>query len=410
MKKILLILGGVLLLAAIVAMNFMGKRGAAGKEVFTEKIARRDLEAMVRESGKVRAKTSVPISAQVVGQVREVCAREGERVSAGAVLIHLDPTPIETAIAQAEVAVADAEKRLDITRTNLERTKKKLEREQGLSTTSRERVDELKADIDVQTKEVQAAELRVTGDKSRLERERHELTKVRITAPIDGVVVRVNVEKGQNVVMGAMNSGGTELMTVADLSVLQIELEVGEAAILDVKPGQEARAEIDALPNRKLKGKVTEVGTSPLPAAPGQDRGVSFKVVVTLDETVEGVRPGFSASAEIVTATRAKALALPIKALVARELAVDDKEQIVPLLPPGSANGAAVSTKKKIFEGVVVVKDGRAHFVPVKVGISGKEHFELLEGPAEGQEIVSGPYKSLRDMKDDDLLERKEEK
>jgi HlyD family secretion protein len=180
-------------------------------------------------------------------------------------------------------------------------------------------------------------------------------------------------------------------MTVADLSVLQIELEVGEADILDVRLGHDARVEIDALPNRKLKGKVTEVGTSPILHPQGQqDRGVAFRVIVTLDETVEGVRPGFSASAEIVTATRTKALAVPIRALVGREQ-------------------PAADGKKVLKEGAIVVRDGKSLFVAVRMGIRGKEHYETLEGLAEGDEVVTGPNKTVRELKDGELLQRKSE-
>ena len=402
--KILLFLVAPLAIATVIGVK-LWRGGSAPLPVFVEKVARRDLEAIVRESGKVRAKTSVLLSANTLGQVKDVPVHEGELVKTGQVLIQIDPTPFETAIQRADVSVRDAEKRLEIAQTQLDRTRKKLEREQALGINgTREKIDELTSDLDVQKNELAAAELRVVSEKAGLESVRHELTKVHITSPIDGVVLRINIGKGQNTVMGAMNSAGTELMTVADLSVLQVELEVGEAAILDVRPGQEARVTIDALHDRKLTGKVSEVGTSPVPPPAGQqDRGVSFRVVVTLDEVVEGVRPGFSASAEIVTATRAKALAVPIRAVVARELPVDDKEQAITTTP------VPTGTKKKIFEGVMRVRDGKAQFQAVKLGVTGKEHFEVLEGLAEGDEVVTGPHKDLRDLKDGSLVQGKAE-
>ncbi|MBI5368189.1 MAG: efflux RND transporter periplasmic adaptor subunit [Planctomycetes bacterium] len=389
------------------------RRKEPAAEVFVEKLARRDLEAVVRESGKVRAKTSVLLSANTVGLVKEVLAHEGERVTAGQPLIQIDPTPFEIAISQAEVAVRQSEQRLEIARTQLERTKLKLERERELGALgAREKVDELTADFDVQKNEVEAAKLTVTSEQARLERERHELTKVRITSPIDGVILRSNVERGQTTVMGTMNAAGTELMTVADLSVLQVELEVGEAVILDVKVGQPARVEIDALPNRKLAGKVSDVGTSPITTAGGQqERGVAFRVVVTLDETVEGVRPGFSASAEIVTATRAQVLAVPIRSLVARELPAAGKtEEAGAAGNPADPAAVAIPTKKELKEGAFVVgPDGKSLFQPVKIGITGKEHFEVLEGLTEGAEVLTGPHKTLRDLKEGERIERKPE-
>ncbi len=395
--------------------------------VFTERVIRRDLEAVVRESGSVRAKTTVPLSASTLGQVKDVLVREGDRVAAGQVVIQIDSKPLETSIAQAEAAVHDAETRLKIARAQPERTRRKLDRETNLrAATSAERLDELTTALDIELREVEAAELRVGSERARLERERHDLTKVRITAPIDGVVLRVNVEKGQNVLMGTMNIAGSELMTIADLSVLQVALDVAEASVLDLRPGQEARVEIDALRDRKLKGRLTEIGTSPRTAAPGavaqQERGgVLFRAIVTLDETPEGVRSGFSASAEIVTATRTAAIAVPIRALVARELSIDAADRPLPPEPPAAERPAGAvfaadspapmpttaTARKKLFEGVMLVKDGKARFQPVTIGITGKEHVEALEGIAEGDEVVTGPHRSLRDLKEGDLIERK---
>jgi HlyD family secretion protein len=425
----------ILALAAAVGGGYVASRRFGEKppvQVFTEPAAARDLESVVRESGRVRAKQTVPLSANTIGQVLDVSAREGETVKAGQLLIQIDPTPFLTAIAQGEAALKDAETRLGIARAQPERTRRKLERERALGeSTSVERIDELSTDLDVQVREVEAAELRVASERARLERDRHELTKVRITAPIDGVVLRVNVEKGQNVVMGTMNNAGTELMTVADLSTQEVELEVGEAAILDLALGQTARVEVDALRDRKLKGRLTEIGTSPLasnrPGAGAQERSVVFRAVVTLDEVVPGVRPGFSASAEIVTATRTAVLSVPIRALVARELPVDENDRPLPPPPPPpepppfgaafaasppegpSAPTATASQRKKVFEGVMRVADGKASFVPVKIGVSGKEHVEVLEGVAAGDELVTGPYKALRELKEGDRVERRPE-
>lgn len=422
------------LVAALGAAGFL--RRPEGVAVFTEKAARRDLEAVVRESGRVRAKTTVPLSASTIGQIKDVLVREGDRVKAGQLLIEIDPKPFEMAIAQAEAALADAQTRLEIARTLPERTRRRLARERGLaSATSVEQLDQLETELAVELREAEAAALRVESERARLERERHELTKVRITSPIDGVVLRVNVEKGENVIMGTMNNAGTELMTVADLSVQEVELEVGEGAILELALGQEARVEVDAIRDRKFKGRVTEVGTSPL--APGRggvggllgggaggggsERSVAFRAVVTLAETIDRVRPGFSASAEIVTAMRTAALSVPIRALVGRELPVDDEGR--PLPPPeknvprdavlaSSAPSPATATagvKKKLFEGVMVVRDGRVRFQPLEVGIAGKEHVEVLAGLAEGDEVVTGPHKAIRELEDGDAIVRRSE-
>ena len=160
-----------------------------------------------------------------------------------------------------------------------------------------------------------------------LDSARYDLTQVTLTSPIDGLVTRRNIEEGETVIIGTMNNPGTVLMTIADFSVLEAELEVDETDIPSVRLGQIAEITIDAFPDQSFRGRVTEIGNSPIQAPQGQGQGSStqatnFKVVVTLDEEVPGVRPGFTCTADITTATRENALAVPIQATTVREVGV----------------------------------------------------------------------------------------
>ena len=200
--------------------------------------------------------------------------------------------------------------------------------------------------------------------------------------------------------VGTMNNAGTVLLTIADMSVIEAEVEVDETDIPLVKLGQTAKVTIDAIPDKTFTGKVTEIGNSPIQATGAQTGGqrtaTNFKVVVTLDDQIPDVRPGFTCTAEITTATRSKAVAVPIQALTVRELIYDEKGNIVaaaapaaeaalPVRPPVEpAVSASTSTellpgqKREEVEGVFVIRDSRALFLPVKLGIAGERYFEVL--------------------------------
>jgi HlyD family secretion protein len=209
-----------------------------------------------------------------------------------------------------------------------------------------------------------------------------------------------------------MNNAGTVLLTIADMSVIEAEVEVDETDIPFVTLGQPAKIKIDAFPDKSFKAKVTEVGNSPIATAGATTRATNFKVVVTLEETIPDVRPGFTCTAEITTATREKAVAVPIQATTVREMIVDASGQMVRETPdPTKAASrrptvAVVELKpgqsRKELEGVFVINDGKSVFTPLKVGVAGDKFFEVLSGLKEGDEVITGPFASVRGMKDGD--------
>ena len=215
-----------------------------------------------------------------------------------------------------------------------------------------------------------------------------------------------------------MNNAGTVLLTIADMSVIQAEVDVDETDIPTIQIGQRAKITIDALPGKPFTGKVTEIGNSPIQAA-GQSaaqstQATNFKVVVTLDSEIPEVRPGFTCTAEITTAVRDNVVAVPIQALAVRELIFDEKGQIVrpkkedrprrPGIPSASAEELPKGQQRKEEEGVFIARDTAVEFVPVKTGIAGDKYFEVLSGLKEGDKVVVGPFNSVRNLADGDAI------
>src|SRR6185295_3157784 len=260
---------------------------------------------------------------------------------------------------------------------------------------------------------------RIAQERATLESARYDLSKNTIASPIDGIVTRRNIQEGETAVIGTMNNAGTVLLTLADMSVIQAEVEVDETNIPSVQLGQKAKITIDALPDKTFKGHVSEIGNSPIQAAGAAAQNTStqatnFKVVVILDEPVPSVRPGFTCTADITTATRKEVTAVPIPAVAVRELVYDANGQVVKepktdkrrKTPEPVAVAAELKPgqTRKETEGVFVVRAGKAEFVPIKMGIAGDKYFEVLGGLKGGDEVITGPYNSVRGMTDGDLV------
>ncbi len=432
-RNILVILGMILLGAAIVAANLWYKK-ETGLVVATEVIKARDLEAIVSASGKIQPKSLVNISAQTPGRVTELAVNEGDRVKKGQFLLQIDPIMLRTQVDSGEAsmqAVADALEQMrqsvETARVQLDLVKVTLKRQQDLwkrQLVTRDALD--KAENDVQSAEstLQEREKTARSQESRLMLERagvesakYNLSLVRMESTIDGIVTKRNIQQGETAMIGTMNNAGTVLLTLADMSVIQAEIEVDETNVPSVKIGQLGKISIDAIPDRSFKGHVSEIGNSPLQTTtPGTTgtQATTFKVVVILDEPVTEARPGFTCTADVTTATRQHVPAVPIPAVAVREL-VYDAEGLIVKEPRSdkrrrTSEVAATPTElkpgqtRKETEGVFVVRNGRAEFIPIKLGIAGDRYFEVVSGLNEGDQVITGPYNSVRGMADGDLV------
>jgi HlyD family secretion protein len=427
--KIVIAVGVVLAGAAVVAANIYYRRDR-GVQVATEAIRSRDLEAIVSASGRIQPKRQVNISANTMGKVTRLAVEEGQRVKAGQFLLEIDPRSLagqlergeasiaaaQSSLQQGRTAVESANISLDLARQNLKRqqdlwkdgltTKESLERAQN-ELAARE------ADLRAREQEIKTREQQIKQEQAGLATTRYNLSQVIISSPMNGLVTRRNIEEGETAVVGTMNNAGTVLLTIADMSVLEAEIEVDETDIPDVALGQVAKVTIDAVPNREFKGRVTEIANSPIQTSTntsGQRQATTFKVVVTLDEEVPDVRPGFTCTAEITTATRKNVVSVPIQALTVRDLLYTNGGQLVREPPPRRKRSADDETaarvetpeghERKETEGVFLFKDGKAVFTPLKTGVAGEQYFEVNEGLKAGDQVITGPFASVRELAD----------
>jgi HlyD family secretion protein len=450
-KKALIIAAVVLVGAAVVAANMYFRR-ETGVVVNAETIRTRDLEALVSASGKVQPKRRVNISANRPGRVTRLAVEEGQRVKAGQFLLEIDPRSLAGQLQRSEAGVAAAESGLAQSRVSLEQARvnlgqahanlslaqQNLKRQEELwkdGLTTRQDLDRAQNEVAVRESDVKAREQEVKArqqeittreigirqEKASLATTRYDLDQVIISAPMDGIVTRRNIEEGETAVVGTMNNAGTVLLEIADMSVIEAEVEVDETDIPTVQLGQTAAVAIDAVPDRTFRGRVTEIGNSPVQAATNatqqQRQATTFKVVITLDEEVPDVRPGFTCTAEITTATRKEAISVPIQALTVREMLFDPQGKLVreePTRRRGSSvePTVAASTEpppghtREETEGVFVVREGRAVFTPVKIGVAGEQYFEVLEGLKAGDDVITGPFASVRELTDGQQVRR----
>jgi len=430
-KKVLIVLGVVLVGAAVVAANLYYRRDT-GLNVQAEALRARDLEAIVSASGKVQPKRQVNVSAQTPGRVTRIAVEEGQRVKAGQFLLEIDPKQLEGQLQRGEASVAAAQSSLLGARTsveqgraNLELARQNLKRQEDLwkeGLTTKENLEKAQNDVTVReadlrarTQDIETNEQRIKQEQAGLSTTRYNLNQIIITAPMDGLVTRRSIEEGETAVVGTMNNAGSVLLTIADMSVIEAEVEVDETEIPTVALHQEAKVTIDAVPDRTFKGRVTEIGNSPIQTSTqssGQRQATTFKVVITLEEPVPDIRPGFTCTAEITTAKRKDVVAVPIQALTVREMLYNDKGEMVRETPNRRRRGTNIETPlsasnepppghtRKETEGVFAIRDGKAIYLPVKVGIAGEQYFEVLDGLKAGDQVITGPFSSVRELAD----------
>jgi len=430
-KKLLIGVGVVVILGAIAFANFKFKR-VEGVTVNTEAIQQRSLDALVTASGKIQPGRSVNISADTMGRVTNLAVEEGDRIDKGQFLLQIDPRNLRSAVQRSEASLSAARSTADQQRLALEGARVSLKQAQDAfkrqedlwkrGLTTKETYDKAEADLrmresDLRSQEqnIKTLQLRMDQESASLESARYDLSKVRIESPIKGIVTRRNIEEGETVVIGTMNNAGTVLLTIADMSVINAEVEVDETDIPSVTVGQPAKITIDAIPNKTFTGKVIEIGNSPIQASgttastSSSSQATNFKVKVRVDNEITEVRPGFTCTSEITTATRKNVVAVPIQATTVREMVVDEKGTIVrdqndssKRPRPGAVQASELKPgqTRKELEGVFVVREGKAFFTPVKTGIAGDKYFEVMDGLKVGDSVVVGPFASVRELSD----------
>ena len=413
-NKVLLGSGIGVLVVVLIMVSASAKRDK-GIEVRFEQVGRRDLVAAVTASGKIQPKKKVDISADITGRITRIAVREGDLVQKGQFLLQIDPTIYEANMQRANAAMSSAEAGAVQAKANRDQAQRSLQRtkelhEQNPNLVSQEQLEQAQTAFDIADANLTAAQHNVEQSRAGLREARDQLAKTHLVAPMAGRVTRLAVEEGEVAVPGTFSRETGLLLTISDLSVIQTKVNVDETDVVRLHLGDSVEVTIDAFPDTTFVGRVTKVSNSAIltaaSAATGSnDRAVDYEVEITLVNPPAEVRPDLSATAQIVTDTRKQALAIPIIALTVRENTPVSTEQrpargtaqaATPTAPDTSHRGGP----KKESEGVFIVHNGVATFHPVKVGIAGEEHFEVVEGVHQGDTIVAGPYQAIRDLKE----------
>jgi HlyD family secretion protein len=441
-KKLAIGAGAVVLLAIIVAVT-VHQSAKNVATVQTSKAQREDLSSVVSGSGEIKPKTYVNIGANAFGKITHLFVKEGDHVKKGQLLAQLENVQssadvnanqaslqaAETDLLAADAALKTSQADLLRAQADYDRNKLDWDRAQNLFkdglisksdfdsrrdtwATASAGLNQAQARVAQAKAQKDSADKHVAQNKATLTRFTDVLSKASYSAPFDGVITNLPVREGETVVIGIQNSPGSTLMTLADMSVITAEVKVDETDIVNVHLGQPADVSIDAIPNKTFHGTVSEIGDNAIVRSTGvatsqqtsaSEEAKDFKVVVTLTDPPEDLRPGLSTTAKITTASRASALSIPIQALTVRTKAqlAQDKN------PPGSVHAAAPAPndaakekdEKDDIQGVFVIRNKKAEFVPVTTGISGTTDIEVLSGLKDGDEIVTGSYKVLRTIR-----------
>lgn len=399
-RKRKIVIGVGLAVVALVVFASL-RRGPQATPVQVAKVGREDLQAKVTANGKVQAQKKVDISATIPGQVVHLAVKEGDRVKKGQFLLQLDPVSARAAAVGSESSMQALQRELESSRATRDQARADFERaERNHQGGIIPDADLEKARTALATAEagVQATERRVAQARAGLDSAEDMLSKTTIRAPMDGTVTAKRIEEGEVAVIGVQNQPGTVLLTISDMSVVEAEMEVDEASIPSVKLGLEARVRVDAYPNRTFDGVVTEVGHSPIVKTTGSNEAIKFKVKVQIKNPPEGIKPGLSVQADILTGFRGQALVIPIQALVVRDVEKKPGEKPAPGAP-------------REEEGVYLFEAGKVGFRKLETGLLGETTLEVVAGLKGGETIITGPFKALRNLKPGDpVREEKQEK
>ena len=396
-RKQMWLLGGGLVV--IVGVGLAASRGDNGLPVQVATVAREDIQAKVSANGKIQAVTKVDITANVMGQVTQLRVKEGDVVKTGDLLLEIDPI-------RSVAAAKSLQATLEGTTHDFETANLKVKQARsdfGRADLNFKAGIISQADFEQAQTALRTAESTANSARQRIEQVKNDLAgardvvaKTRILSPMDGVVTGKHIELGETAVIGLQNSAGTVLVTVSDMSKVEAEMEVDEASIPTVKLGQEAQVRIDAYPNQVFEGVVTEVGGSPIVKA-STNEATKFKVKVQIKNPPSTIKPGLSNQADIFTGRRDQVLAVPLQALVLKEIT----------LKPGETRKPGA---KRDEEGVFVMDHGKAKFFPVTTGLMGDLNVEVLTGLKGGETLITGPFKTLRELKGEEAVKPEKKK
>jgi HlyD family secretion protein len=399
-----IIVGVILLAVAGLMGSSIYKKKNQATEVSVAKVKVQDVVGKVVANGKIQAENKVDLSALVMGQIVNLVVREGDRVKEGDFLLQIDKKRADAEEAGSAAAVLASRADLDSARAAMDQAASDLERarknhEAGIVPAAD--YQRAQSSYDGTRGAYQAAEQRIEQNRAMVNANHDTVTKSTVRSPISGIVTTLRVKAGEVTVLGTMNNPGTQLMTISDMSTVQAILMVDETDTPNIVVGQKAMLTLDSYPGRRFDGVVTEVGHSPIQRDDSELQGlintteaINFKVKVKIADPPPSIRPGFSVTADIITGTKSSVPTIPLAAVVIRDSPKGDKD---------------ASGRVKTEEGVYTVADGKVRFAAIKTGLTGELDIEVENGLKDGDTVISGPFKTLRTIKEGDRVKEMSE-
>jgi HlyD family secretion protein len=403
------IIACVVVVIAGVAYGASQKNKNKPTEVRIEEVENRDLVSSVTASGQVSPHTKVDLSSDITGKIVKLDVKEGDYVNKGQFLLELDAQQYDAAVQRAEAGLANAKASAAQATASLNQAQSNYRRQMEIrksnpNLVSEDQLEQLKTAVEVNTALADAAKHNVEQAEAGVKDAKVALDKTKIYAPMSGRVTRLVVRNGETAIMGTLNKDAATLLTISDMTVLETKVKVDETDVSRIALGDSAIIQLDAFPDTTFIGKVVEISNSSVKAASAGtgDQAIDYEVTIRLMNPPKDTKPDFSATAKIITDSRKQVLSIPIIALTVRE-----NEQLANKDTAGmpAAKTGAKQIGKKDVEGVFVVgTDNKVTFRPVKVGIAGEKHFEVLSGLKKGEKIVGGTYQAIRELKDGTIV------
>lgn len=397
-KKVLLFsIIGVVLILIIVAVVASGKKDKI-VTVQSEKVVKRSITQVVSGTGTINPETKVDISAEISGEIVQLPYKEGDTVKKGDLLVKIKAETYGARINQQQAGVQYSRTQVEVAENNLRKAELELQRTEQLfqsGLVSQSDLDNARIAYDVAVSNVKSSNANVRQNQALLQQSSQDLSKATIRSNMDGIVTKLNNEIGEKVV-GTQQMAGSVIMTVSDLSTMDAEIEVSETDITNVKLGDTADVEVDAFPDRIIKGYVYEISNSAKSKGTGtQEQVINFIVKIRIIDQDVQLKPGMSCNADIKVNSKADVIAIPIQCVTARE---DEKEENTEDQDVKRKSDENLKKKEKPKEVVFIVEEGsptKVKMVQVKTGISDDKYIEVLEGLQPDQVVVKGPYKAI---------------
>jgi len=393
------------LLAVLVVLGAISARDRKIPRVIVSRPKLEDLVSKVTANGKIQAEKKVDLSALVMGQIVNLAVRNGDRVKKSDFLLQIDSHRAAAEEAGSVAALAGSLAAVDSARASLEQARRDSDRaKKNYEAKILPEADSQRSKSDLETAQAnfEVAQRRVEQNRANLNASRDTLSKTTVRSPIDGIVTDLPVKEGEVTVIGTMNNPGTQLMTISDMSSVEAVLMVDETDVPNVKVGQKAMLSVEAYPDHAFEGVVTQVENSPIARNDTDLQGlittsdaINFKVRAKILNPPGSIRPGFSVTADVITGSKPRVLAVPLAAIVIR----DD--------PKGAKT---TSGRIKTQTGVYALRKGKVEFVPVELGLTGELMVEVSKGLSREEQIITGPFKTLRTLRDGDRVKIEKEK